>query len=44
MNSKEKMEWLRAKVAEWRITKSMETAYDICTMLAENLKEGDNEA
>lgn len=44
MNSKEKMEWLRAKVAEWRITQSITTAYDICAMLAENLKEPEHEA
>lgn len=44
MNSKEKMEWLKAKVAEWKLTRSMTTAYEICTMLAENLKEEKDEA
>ena len=44
MNSKEKMQLLRAWLKEWQITRSMTLAYDICMLLAENLKEQDDEA
>jgi hypothetical protein len=44
MNSKEKMQLLRAWLKEWQITRSMTLAYDICTLLAENLELDNDKA
>ncbi len=44
MTNKEKLELLKAWLREWNITRSMTLAYDICTLLAENLELDNDKA